>query len=81
MIHKQTIDGVSREPFRSLKVWWFKRKARKAYICFKNACDRLDCGNEIATYVSRDVRESRAAFNYCMDKLAALGEPVPEKRL
>ena len=81
MTTNQTIDGVPRGPFRILKVWWLKRKARKTYICFKNACDRLGCGNEIAAYVSRDVRESRETFNRCMDKLAALGEKVPEKRL
>lgn len=66
---------------RLLKIWWLKRKARNAYICFSNARDRLGCGNEIATHVSRDVRDSRATFNRCMEQLAALGEPVPEKRL
>lgn len=64
-----------------LRVWWLKRKARKAYVRFSNARDRLGCGNEIATFVSRDIRESRATFNDCMVKLAALGEPVQERRL
>lgn len=66
---------------KNLKIWWLKRKARKAYSCFNAARSRLGCGNEIATYVSRDVRESRSIFNRCMDQLADLGEPVPEKRL
>lgn len=76
MILKSTADLV-----RSLRIWWLKRKARKAYTRFSNARDRLGCGNEIASFVSRDIRESRATFNSCMDKLAALGEPVPRKRL
>ena len=66
---------------RRLKAWWLKRKARKAYTRFNKARSRLGCGNEIATYVSRDIRESRATFNRCMDQLAALGEAVPESRL
>lgn len=66
---------------RLFKIWWLKRKARKAYVCFANARGRLGCGYEIATHVSRDIRESRITFNRCMDRLAALSEPVPEKRL
>ena len=73
--------SVERELVRSLKVWWLKRKARKAYMRFSNARDRLGCGNEIATFVSRDVRESRSTFNSCMDKLAALGETSADGRL
>ena len=65
----------------SLRIWWLKRKARAAYRRYMAAVGRLGCGNEIATHVSRDVRESRATFNLCMDQLAALGEPVPENRL
>ncbi|MFJ2456387.1 hypothetical protein ACIOWK_32585 [Pseudomonas protegens] len=65
----------------NLRIWWLKRKARAAYIRYLAAIDRLGCGNEIATHVSRDVRESRSTFNLCMDRLAEMGEPIPGKRL
>lgn len=66
---------------RLLKIWWLKRKARKAYVCFANARDRLGCGNEIATHVSSDIRKSRDTFNRCMDQLAMLGEPTAGRHL
>ncbi|TKD30026.1 hypothetical protein [Azotobacter chroococcum] len=68
-----------------LKVWHIKRKARKAYLQWREFGADLDCGSHLAS-VLRPTHKLLAdcaaiEFNICMDRLAALGEKVPEKRI
>ncbi len=70
---------------RSLKVWWIKRKARKAYLSWRDAHADLDCGRHMAAMI-RPLAEQHAEnqallFDIYTDKLRALGEQVPNKRL
>lgn len=70
---------------RKLKVWHIKRKARKAYLQWREFGADLDCGSHLAS-VLRPTHKLLAdfaamQFNRYMDQLAALGEKVPAGRL
>ncbi|EMM6198932.1 hypothetical protein RZ589_000095 [Pseudomonas aeruginosa] len=70
---------------RSLKVWWYLRKARQAYIHWIRANDDLDCGSHMAAVirpmVQQHIENQARLFDFYMDKLRALGEQVPAARL
>jgi len=68
-----------------LKVWLIKRKARKAYLQWREFGADLDCGSHLAAALrpSRKLLADFAAmrFNRYLDQLDALGEKVPAGRL
>lgn len=70
---------------RALKIWWIKRQARRHYLAWRSVNDDLDCGRHMAAVVrplAQQHAENRALlFDVCMDRLRALGEPVPDTRL
>jgi len=70
---------------RWLKVWLIKRKARKAYLTWREFGSDLDCGSHMAATLrpTRKLIADSAAleFDICLDKLAALGEQVPAMRM
>ncbi|MFU5825042.1 hypothetical protein ACM7TJ_29880 [Pseudomonas aeruginosa] len=70
---------------RSLKVWWYLRKARQAYIHWIRANHDLDCGSHMAAVirpmVQQHIENNAQLFDFYMDKLRDLGEQVPAARL
>lgn len=67
---------------KALKVWHYKRKARKAYLQWRDANSDLDCGAHMAAMLRPESIERPArAFDRAMDQLRSLGEPVPDTRL
>lgn len=66
---------------KSLKIWWYKRKARAAYIQYVELCEEAPCGEMMLKQYSASAIRSANDFNECMEKLKELGEKVPSKRL
>ncbi|WP_181260494.1 hypothetical protein [Pseudomonas aeruginosa] len=70
---------------RSLKVWWYLRKARQAYVRWIRANDDLDCGSHMAAVirpmVQQHIENQAQLFDIYMNKLRDLGEQVPSGRL
>lgn len=67
---------------RLLHVWYYKRKAKKAYLKWLDANSDLNCGAHMAEMLRPGSLERPAmAFDHAMDKLRKLGEPVPSHRL
>lgn len=71
--------------FKRLFIWYWKRRARSAYISYCGLNSDLDCGYAMQETVrpgSAARRELLAVeFDMCVAHLARLGESVPETRL
>lgn len=67
--------------FRALRVWALKRRARQRYLSFLSI-QSGDGGRHISNLVTGGRVDYHAQqFNETLDRLAELGEPVPEGRL
>lgn len=66
---------------KNLKIWWYKRKAKAAYIHYIELCEESSCGEMVLRAYSRTAIQYVNDFNSSMDKLKSLGEKVPSKRL
>lgn len=67
---------------REIKVWWLKRQARNTYLEYARTADSYECGLSMADMVSGGrVSSLKKKFNWLLDQLQELGEPVPSKRL
>jgi hypothetical protein len=66
---------------KNLKVWWYKRKARAAYIAYHELCNEYDCGSILTRNLSVKSVYYANAFNASMRKLKELGEKVPDVKL
>ena len=66
---------------KNLKIWWYKRKARAAYIEYAELREEAPCGEMMLRQYSASAIRSANTFNECMQKLKDLGEKVPSKRL
>lgn len=64
---------------KNLKIWFYKRSMRKAYLHYCCVMDDLDCGMHLAEAVRGPViANARKRVNACADKLIALGETCPK---
>lgn len=66
---------------KALRIWIWKRRARKHYARALDAADRLSCGFGLSKVVSSEVAHHAAMFNVCMDALAELDPSTPSTRL
>jgi hypothetical protein len=67
---------------RTLKVWWFKRKAKQCYLRWRDFGSDLDCGTHMAQMLRGQCSDNAAVeFDYWIEKLRLLGEPVPTTKL
>lgn len=67
--------------FRALRVWALKRRAKRHYLAYKGT-RAADGGNHITNVITGGRLDYHAQlFNVTLDRLAELGEPVPEARL
>lgn len=64
-----------------IKIAYFKARAKSYYLQYLDAMDRVDCGSTFALQCLASVREPALRFDAALDKLAQLGEDVPEARL
>ena len=67
--------------FISLKIWWHKRKARNAYIGYKQACSEYDCGSILTRPISVRAIEYASNFNSAMRELKKLDPKTPDVKL
>lgn len=66
---------------KNLKIWWYKRQARVAYIGYTSVCDEYDCSSILTRSYSKRAINYANKFNSNMRALKALGEKVPDIKL
>jgi len=64
-----------------LKAWWYKRKARAAYVAYKNITAGYSRSQFLMVGDSVKANEYAQKFNEAMRKLKSLGEKVPDAKL
>ena len=68
--------------FKSLKIYWLKKRAKRLYLHYRNLTDDLDCGMQMAlTLRGAQITSAARKFDSCVDELALLGFEVPSARL
>jgi hypothetical protein len=65
----------------ALRVWWFKRKARRAYLAWQSTMDGMTCGVALGTFISAAARKHALAFDAAMERLAQIDPQTPTIRL
>lgn len=65
----------------AVQIMHMKKQARKHYIAYCLAIERLDCGAHLAKIISTDVAASANAFNGVMDQIAKIDPTAPKTRL
>lgn len=66
----------------AMRVQILKRRAKRLYLAYRSAHSGFDCGYHLAEHITGGRAERIAqSFDAVMDRLAALGEPVPQERL
>lgn len=66
---------------KKLKIWWYKRKARAAYIAYRDMTTDYSRSQFLIAGDSAKARKHAQTFNECVRKLRSLGEKVPECKL
>lgn len=67
--------------FKKFKIWWYKNKARSAYIEYVDLCQDAPCGVMMVRAYHKRASKCADQFNRCMDRLQELGEKAPTTRL
>lgn len=68
-------------PDNPLRVMHLKNTARRAYMQYHDACDRLSCGASLAVEISPAASDAKRRFNEAMDALAKIDPSTPKARL
>lgn len=64
-----------------LKIWWLKRRLRKAYIRFENDYSFWQCGNELLNQVTGGRFErDKARIRNLKDRLKAIDPNFPKAK-
>lgn len=66
---------------KTLRIWWLKRQARRAYARYQAAIGAYGCGANLAEQVSPRALAAKLRFNTTMDRLAKLDATAPAGRL
>lgn len=66
---------------KALRIWWLKRKARRAWSEYHAILDGYDCGAALAWWLSARLRKAAVRFNDAADALGRLDPTAPTARL
>jgi hypothetical protein len=65
----------------ALRIWWFKRKARRAYLAWHDVMGEMSCGIALGSFISGRAQRYARDFNDAMDRLAAIDPKTPVFRI
>lgn len=66
---------------KQLRIWLWKRRARKHYLAYKAELAAVPYGAGLARHLNVNVMRHSFVFNLCMDELAKLDPKTPKTRL
>jgi len=66
---------------KEIKIAWYKRRAKKAYLEYTRICDEYTCGSILTRNISGPAVKQANNFNSAMRNLKMLGEKVPDVKL
>lgn len=58
-----------------------KRKVKYNYLLYQKTMDKLDCGINLAEYMSGTIATAKHECNNALDKLAKIDSSTPKARL